>query len=46
MRKLIGKIILWFLKDQVLEFKNGYVEMPDLTSKEKTDKPIGRVTIK
>lgn len=46
MRKIIGKIIIWFLKDQVLEFKNGYVEIPDLTSKEKTDKPRGRFIIK
>lgn len=46
MRKLIGKILVWFLKGQTIEFNNGYAELPDYTSKQETDKPRGKFNIK
>ena len=46
MRKLIGKIIVWFLKDQVINFDDGYVILPDCTNKENKDTPKGKFKIK
>ncbi len=45
MRKLIGKIIVWFLKDQVINFDDGYVKLPDYTNKENKDTPKGRFKV-
>lgn len=46
MRKLIGKIIVWFLKDQVINFDDGCVQLPDYTNKENKGTPKGRFKVK
>lgn len=46
MRKLIGKIIVWFLKDQVINFDDGYVQLTDYTNKKNKEAPKGRFKVK
>lgn len=46
MRKLIGKIFVWFLKDQVINFDDGYVQLPDYTNKQNKEAPKGRFKVK